>query len=73
MKPHTLAVREAQAWGRIETAAKVLAKRAGVQADGLDATHRDPSLQMLFRMEGLADLLESLAGAPAGKAEKGKP
>lgn len=58
MKPHTQAVREAQAWERIEAAAQRLAAEAGVQVVGLDATHRDPGLQQLFRMEALADFLE---------------
>ena len=61
MKPHTLAVREAQAWDRILAAVKAKAKAEGVQVSGLDATHRDPALQQLFRMEALADLLEAQA------------
>ena len=41
--------------------------------DGLDATHRDPALQQLFRMEALADLLEAQAepeAKPAKTTEK---
>jgi hypothetical protein len=73
MKPHTLAVREAQAWDRILAAVKAKAKAEGVQVSGLDATHRDPALQQLFRMEALADLLEAQAepeAKPAKTTEK---
>jgi hypothetical protein len=72
MKPHTLAVREAQAWDRILAAVKAKAKAEGVQVSGLDATHRDPALQQLFRMEALADLLEAQAEPvkPAKTTEK---
>lgn len=68
MKPHSQAVREAQAWDRILAAVKAQAKRDGVEVSGLDVTHRDPSLQQLFRMEALADFLEGKTAAP--KAEK---
>ena len=60
MKPQIQAVRGAQAWGRIEAAVAAQAKAAGVKVEGLDATHRDPGLQQLFRMEALADFLEGM-------------
>ena len=59
MKHQIRAVREAQAWQRIEAAIQVQAAAAGVKAVGLDATHRDPALQQLFRVEALADYLEA--------------
>ena len=78
MTPNSKAVREAKAQERILASARVLARRAGIQADGLDTTHRDPGLQVLFRTEALADFLEALnlaqVPAPAHvKAEKVKP
>lgn len=66
MKPHTQAVREAQAWERIWTEARRLAQESGRDAAGLDVTHRDVSLQQLFRVEALADFL---AGVIAAKPE----
>ena len=68
MKPHTQAVREAQAWARIQAAVEKRAAAAGVKVAGLDATHRDPSLQQLFRMEALAAYLES-ADAPQAEPQ----
>lgn len=65
MKPHIQAVREAQAWDRILAAVEQQARAAGVEVNGLAATHRDPELQRLFRMEALADFLESTAQQPA--------
>lgn len=65
MKPHTQAVREAQAWARIQAAVEKRAAAAGVKVAGLDATHRDPSLQQLFRMEALAAYLESAVAPQA--------
>lgn len=79
MKPHTQAVRQAQAWARIQAAVERRAAAAGVKVAGLDATHRDPSLQQLFRMEALADYLESDAPAaqpapePAPAEQAAKP
>lgn len=70
MKPHTQAVREAQAWERIQAAVKRLAKEAGVDVPGLDITHRDPGLQQLFRVEALADFLE---GAKLPQIEPPQP
>jgi hypothetical protein len=58
MKPHTQAVREAQAWNRILLAIKKRAKADNADASSLDVTNRDPGLQQLFRMEALADFLE---------------
>jgi len=75
MKPHTQAVREAQAWERIRTEAKRLAAEMGSDAQGLDATHRDVSLQQLFRVEALADFLAGVHAAPPApeaKPEAGK-
>jgi len=54
MKPQIQAVRFAQAWASIEESVTAEAKAAGVKVEGLDATHRDPELQQLFRMEALA-------------------
>ncbi len=74
MKPHAQAVREAQAWARIQAAIEQRAAAAGVKVEGFDATHRDPALQQLFRMEALAAYLEAeneRAAAPV-KAAKGK-
>ena len=68
MKPHTQAVREAQAWERIRTEAKRLAAEMGSDAQGLDATHRDVSLQQLFRVEALADFLAGVHAAPSAPA-----
>lgn len=71
MKPHTQAVREAQAWERIQAAVRKRAQAAGVEVAGLDVTHRDPSLQQLFRMEALADFLE--ADAPLAEPAAPEP
>ena len=68
MKPHTQAVREAQAWERIQAGVEKQGAAAGVKVAGPDATHRDPSLQQLFRMEALAAYLES-AGAPQAEPQ----
>ena len=69
MKPHTQAVREAQAWDRILAAIKAQAKANGVDAASLDVAHRVPGLQQLFRMEALADFLEGEESAtPAAAA-----
>ena len=70
MKPHTQAVREAQAWERIRAAVKRLASEAGGDVPGLDATHRDAGLQQLYRVEALADFLE---GATLPKPETPAP
>jgi hypothetical protein len=70
MKPHAQAVREAQAWDRILGAVTRQAQAAGVKTEGLDATHRDPSLQRLFRMEALAAHLEGVEAAQAPKPAK---
>jgi hypothetical protein len=67
MKPHTQAVREAQAWNRILLAIKARAKADNADASSLDVTNRDPGLQQLFRMEALADFLE---GKPAEQPEE---
>ena len=72
MKPHTQAVREAQAWNRIMLAIKKRAKAENADASGLDVTNRDPALQQMFRMEALADFLEAgdkPAEQPAKEAE----
>jgi len=74
MKPHTQAVREAQAWNRIMLAIKKRAKAENADASGLDVTNRDPALQQMFRMEALADFLEAKpaeqpAEQPAKEAE----
>ena len=71
MKPHTQAVREAQAWARIQAAVQRQRAAAGGKVEGLDATHRDPVLQQLFRMEALAAYLEG-AGAPANEEPPAK-
>lgn len=75
MKPHAQAVRDAQAWERILAAAKMQAAANGVEATSLDATHRDPALQRLFRMEALAGILEQVGQAKAteGAGDKAAP
>jgi hypothetical protein len=59
MKPHTQAVREAQAWNRIMAAIKANAYAVGLDSSSLDVTNRNPALQQMFRMEALADFLEA--------------
>jgi len=74
MTPHSQAVRGAQAWDRIVVAIAKQAKAGGVRVNGLDATHRDPALQQLFRMEALADYLEGASQPEVthAKSEKGR-
>lgn len=65
MKPHTQAVREAQAWNRIMLAIKERATAEGKDVSVFDVTHRNPNLQELFQKEAVADYLDPEGAAPA--------
>jgi hypothetical protein len=58
MKPHTQAVREAQAWNRVLLAIKGRALAEGKDTSSLDVANRNPNLQRLFQLEAIADFLE---------------
>jgi hypothetical protein len=73
MKPHTQAVREAQAWNRILAAVKAQATAAGADSSALDVTNRDPALQQMFRMEALADFLEAKPAEQTATSEETTP
>jgi hypothetical protein len=64
MKPHTQAVREANAWNRILLAIKERATAEGKDVSVFDVTHRNPNLQELFQKEAVADYLDPEGAAP---------
>lgn len=72
MKASIQAAKTQDAVNRAQAAAAALADRHGLDAElvgRLGATHREPGIVLLRRMEGIADILDALVEAqPAAPA-----
>lgn len=70
MTPSVIARRTAHAHARIAGAASLIAAQtANLDVSGLAVTHRDPQVQAMLRLEGLATFLAELATALATQQE----
>ena len=78
MDPRVVAERKGVAMARIESALDVLTNQFGLTSsavDGLRRNYADPNVTDLYRVEGIADLIENLlvlaqTKVPVAKAKK---